>query len=102
MIELLTIPENLPFFDGHFPGNPVLPGILVIELSCTFLKKIDPGLATQRLTTVLNAKFSKAVTAGMKVVLQAEKRSDNWTVSWREEGKEAEIAVLSLAFGGPG
>ena len=22
---------NEPFFQGHFPGNPVLPGVLIIE-----------------------------------------------------------------------
>ena len=22
---------NEPFFNGHFPGNPVMPGVLIIE-----------------------------------------------------------------------
>lgn len=102
MIQSLTILEDLPFFDGHFPQNPVLPGILIIELSCDFLRRIEPDLMTQRLTTILNAKFSKAVTAGMRVTLEAEKVADGWTVSWSEEENKSEIAVLSLAFGGPG
>jgi len=101
VIQPLTIPEDLPFFDGHFPGNPVLPGIMVIELSCDFLRRVDPALNHQRLTTILNAKFTKAVTAGMKVRLEAEKKAEGWTVRWSDEGAK-EVAVLSLAFSGPG
>jgi 3-hydroxyacyl-[acyl-carrier-protein] dehydratase len=28
-IKCVTI--NEPFFQGHFPGNPVMPGVLIIE-----------------------------------------------------------------------
>ncbi|MBA9041796.1 3-hydroxyacyl-[acyl-carrier-protein] dehydratase [Bacillus aryabhattai] len=40
---------NEPFFRGHFPGNPVLPGVLMIEMSAQ---------ASLILTTFINNNFS--------------------------------------------
>jgi 3-hydroxymyristoyl/3-hydroxydecanoyl-(acyl carrier protein) dehydratase len=27
-----SVPENLPYFEGHFPGNPILPGVALLDL----------------------------------------------------------------------
>jgi 3-hydroxyacyl-[acyl-carrier-protein] dehydratase len=27
-----TLPENSPVFDGHFPGFPILPGVMMLEM----------------------------------------------------------------------
>lgn len=27
----ITIPQNHPSFPGHFPGNPILPGVSLLE-----------------------------------------------------------------------
>src|SRR6202046_4773981 len=28
---LKNVPYNEPFFPGHFPGRPVMPGVIIIE-----------------------------------------------------------------------
>lgn len=31
IVALKNVSVNEPFFQGHFPGNPIMPGVLVIE-----------------------------------------------------------------------
>ena len=30
-VGLKNVTANEPFFQGHFPGNPIMPGVLIIE-----------------------------------------------------------------------
>ena len=71
---------NEPFFTGHFPGHPVMPGVLVIEALAqaggllTQLSR-DPGAGdgqTFYLVKVDNAKFSRMVVPGDKLELEVE------------------------------
>ena len=57
---------NEPFFQGHFPGHPVMPGVLVIEALAQaggLLTQLSPGRATRQsklfyLVKIDNARFS--------------------------------------------
>jgi 3-hydroxyacyl-[acyl-carrier-protein] dehydratase len=31
IIGLKNVSANEPFFQGHFPGNPIMPGVLIVE-----------------------------------------------------------------------
>lgn len=31
IVAELDLPESLPFFKGHFPNNPIMPGVLMTE-----------------------------------------------------------------------
>jgi beta-hydroxyacyl-ACP dehydratase FabZ len=31
VVALKNVSMNEPFFQGHFPGNPIMPGVLIIE-----------------------------------------------------------------------
>ena len=71
---------NEPFFTGHFPGHPVMPGVLVVEALAqaggllTQLSR-DPGAGdgqTIYLVKVDNAKFSRMVVPGDKLELEVE------------------------------
>ncbi len=66
-----NVSVNEPFFQGHFPGNPVLPGVLIIEamaqaggvLSHITVGDIDPKPLFY-LVGVDEARFRRPVTAG--------------------------------------
>jgi 3-hydroxyacyl-[acyl-carrier-protein] dehydratase len=71
---------NEPFFQGHFPGHPVMPGVLIIEslaqacgllvfLSNTHPEGVQP---LYYLVKVDKAKFTKIVEPGDQLVLDVE------------------------------
>ena len=31
IVAFKNVTINEPFFQGHFPGNPIMPGVLIIE-----------------------------------------------------------------------
>lgn len=73
---------NEPFFQGHFPVHPVMPGVLVIEalaqagglltqLSYLTDADYDPGIDKLfYLVKIDNAKFSKMVIPGDRLELE--------------------------------
>ena len=72
-----NVSANEPFFNGHFPGHPVMPGVLVIEaLAQTggLLTQLSSnGTADGRLfylVKVDKAKFSRMVVPGDRLELE--------------------------------
>ena len=67
---------NEPFFQGHFPGHPVMPGVLVLEalaqaggLLIQMSKQEDSGGKVFYLVKIDNAKFSNMVVPGDRLDL---------------------------------
>ena len=68
---------NEPFFQGHFPGRPVMPGVLVIEalaqaggLLIQLSNEADATGKVFYLVKVDGAKFSQMVVPGDRLELQ--------------------------------
>lgn len=109
-IKNVTI--NEPFFQGHFPDNPIMPGVLIIEVMAQaggILSYLSTGERDPRplyyLVGVDDARFRRPVTVGdslqVKVEVEAEKRG-----IWRfrcnatVDGKRAVTARIMCAPGG--
>ena len=67
---------NEPFFQGHFPGHPVMHGVLVLEalaqaggLLIQMSKQEDSGGKVFYLVKIDNAKFSNMVVPGDRLDL---------------------------------
>ena len=79
-----NVSNNEPFFNGHFPGYPVMPGVLVIEALAqaggllTQLSKQEgadgepEGDKLYYLVKVDNARFSRMVVPGDKLELEVQ------------------------------
>jgi 3-hydroxyacyl-[acyl-carrier-protein] dehydratase len=57
-----TLPENFPAFDGHFPGQPVLPAVVQI-MTAVYVISAGTG-KTHALKEIRKAKFTAVISAG--------------------------------------
>jgi len=75
-----NVTHNEPFFQGHFPGNPVMPGVLIVEAlgqtgAVLMSKSLDADVNGKAIffMSVDGARFRKPVRPGdqlrMKVVV---------------------------------
>lgn len=74
-IKNVTI--NEPFFVGHYPGNPVMPGVLQIEsmaqaAGLLMLRKISAEGKVALFMSVDKCKFRRAVIPGDQLEIEVE------------------------------
>jgi 3-hydroxymyristoyl/3-hydroxydecanoyl-(acyl carrier protein) dehydratase len=62
-----TVPADHPCLAGHFPGDPIVPAVLLLELSCAVLRGLCPQLGPLR--EVKMVKFMLPVRPGEEVRL---------------------------------
>jgi UDP-3-O-[3-hydroxymyristoyl] N-acetylglucosamine deacetylase/3-hydroxyacyl-[acyl-carrier-protein] dehydratase len=73
-----NITFNEPFFQGHFPGNPVMPGVLIIEAMAQaggvmILSGVeDPENYNTYFMKIDNAKFKEKVLPGDTLIFKLE------------------------------
>lgn len=68
---------NEPFFAGHFPGNPVMPGVLIIEAlaqtgAVAILSQPEWKGKTAYFAGISQAKFKQKVLPGDTLTLETE------------------------------
>ena len=67
---------NEPFFQGHFPGQPVMPGVLILEAMAQaggflVLNSIEnPEDKLMYFTGINHSRFKRTVTPGDQVVFE--------------------------------
>ncbi len=83
-----NVTGNEPFFKGHFPDNPVMPGVLILEaiaqagaLCCSAVEG-DPAIEQLFFAGVDNVRFKSPVFPGdvldLKVEMKKQKSSFYW------------------------
>jgi len=78
--------EGASYFAGHFPGHPVMPGVLIVEAmaqTCAIL--IADGMKEAEgkivyFTSIENAKFRKPVVPGDKLYFKVKKLQNKRTL----------------------
>ena len=75
LIALKNMTINEPFFQGHFPGQPVMPGVLILEImaqagSFLMLSQVEDPLSTNMFfSAVEKTKFRKPIVPGDQLMI---------------------------------
>ena len=80
VVGLKNVTVNEPFGPGHFPHNPVMPGVLIIEAmaqtAAVLAFKTDGSVpdddSTVYFASVDNVRFKRPVVPGDQLVMEAE------------------------------
>ena len=87
-------PESL-VFAGHFPGRPVLPGVVHVIMAQLALE--DAGL-TSSLERIVQAKFLTPIGPGREIVMSCEPQGrGRWKVVFEADGECVGRLDLALA-----
>jgi len=110
IIAIKNVTMNEPFFEGHFPGHPVMPGVLIVEAMAQ-VAGVLIGLTTGAngrddicyFAGIENAKFRKPVTPGDQLRFEIDVvscRRGIWEFSAKAfvDGKLAAEATIKVTY----
>lgn len=84
-VAIKNVTANEPFFQGHFPGNPIMPGVLIVEalaqtagIAVAIQSEDKNKLGVFAAINVM--KFKRQVVPGDTLVLEAEILSNRMSI----------------------
>ena len=93
-----VVPTDHPAFAGHFPGNPIVPGVVLLDQAILFAEKMlgKSGLNWQ----VGNAKFFSPVRPEEALTFVLEAKASG-SISFTVRAAERDVASGSLKLPNP-
>ncbi|MGE3622267.1 MAG: 3-hydroxyacyl-ACP dehydratase FabZ [Bdellovibrionales bacterium] len=96
-----NVTSNEPFFQGHFPGHPIMPGVLIIEAmaqtSATLVVASLDGVSCEThvvyFMSIESAHFRKPVGPGDQLHIKVKKERQRGNV-WKFRGEAYVDGVL--------
>lgn len=92
-VGVKNVTINEPFFQGHFPGHPVMPGVLIVEamaqVACLMAYHVEKDNSRNKVCyfmSIDNARFRKPVVPGDQLRLEIDTKLHRRGV-WGFQGK---------------
>ena len=111
-VGLKNVTANEPFFQGHFPGNPIMPGVLIVEAMAQVAGVAGLSLEQNKgklgmFAGIDNMKFRNRVVPGDTLIMEAEFISSKMGVSRvkvcaKVDGKVAAEGEIRVVLANPG
>jgi beta-hydroxyacyl-ACP dehydratase FabZ len=105
ILALKNVSFNEPFFQGHFPGTPVMPGVLQIEamaqaggILASRVVQFDPTTHVMLFMAIDAVKFRRAVTPGDQLMIEVLPLRKGKIFKMKGEIKVAGNVVSSAEF----
>jgi beta-hydroxyacyl-ACP dehydratase FabZ len=75
-VGIKNVTVNEPFFQGHYPGQPIMPGVLILEAMAQLaglllLRKLELTGKVPVLLSIDRVKFRRAVVPGDQIRMEA-------------------------------
>jgi 3-hydroxyacyl-[acyl-carrier-protein] dehydratase len=105
-VGIKNITFNEPHFLGHFPENPVMPGVLVIEgmaqTAAVLVLRCLPAQESRAmfLLTIDKAKFRRPAVPGDRLEIHVRKTANRRTMWWYQaEAKVGNVLIAEAEVG---
>jgi 3-hydroxymyristoyl/3-hydroxydecanoyl-(acyl carrier protein) dehydratase len=94
----LRVPPDLDYFAGHFPGMPILPGVVQIDWSIRLGRARLP--VHGGFVAAEQIKFLSVVRPEARLTLTLELNAEKTKMSFLYAGKDRRYSSGTLVFGG--
>jgi 3-hydroxyacyl-[acyl-carrier-protein] dehydratase len=98
IVAIKNVTINEPFFAGHFPGMPIMPGVLIVEAiaqagGALLLTEVpDRQEKIMVFTGIERARFRRPVVPGDQLRIEVEAKA------WREGGGRNAVRMEGIAY----
>src|SRR5215472_14057382 len=98
IVAIKNVTINEPFFAGHFPGVPIMPGVLIVEAiaqagGALLLTEVpDREQKLMVFTGIERARFRRPVLPGDQLRIEVEVKA------WREGGERNAVRMEGIAY----
>jgi len=99
IVGIKNVTINEPFFQGHFPGHPIMPGVLIVESIAQVggilaMKAMDSGKHLAYFGGIESAKFRRPVVPGDQLRIEVEVLAHKGPV-WKMHGEVTVDGVVA-------
>lgn len=91
---ILTFKKEAEYFNGHFPGMPILPGVAQIHYAITYAARyfeIEP-----KINKMTKLRFTNIIQPDVQLTLTLEKQDNKITFKYANEKKGYSSGIIHL------